>query len=427
MGAPGGQRIAELDLLRGFAVLGIFVMNLMGFALPLDAYGNPAVAGGHTGWDLVAFYLQDAFFDGRMRAIFCLLFGASLVIAFDRVRSAGGDFITLHRRNLWLVAFGAAHCVVLQMPGDILYDYGIAALLIWSFAGAPPRRLLMAGIALLALVSALNLATTFDEERTQQAMLDLQDRIAQGKTVSAEEQDELDDWLDSPAGHGVAGDREAGLERIETIREARGWLATWRLWSDDMVEALTFGPEAWYFLAVPGVMLLGMALYRLGFLSGRCTTGTYVLFLVIGLAASLGSFVQTRAWAAEGFEHGLYPLDHYWAASYETLRLLSALGWVSAWLLSVRWLGLTGLHRALATTGRMALTVYLSQTVIATTLFFGWGFGLFGRLGRAELLLLAALILAMQVVLANLWLHRFRQGPLEGLWRWLASGGKRVS
>ncbi len=423
--AMDNRRIAELDLLRGFAVLGIFVMNLMGFALPLDAYDNPAVAGGDSGWNRIAFYLQDAFFDGRMRAIFCLLFGASLAIAFDRVRAAGGDFVTLHRRNLWLVGLGVVHCVLLQMPGDILYEYGIAALLIWSFAGAPTRRLMVAGVSLLVLVSVLNVVDVNNEHHAQQALEQLQARDAAGEALSEAERTDLEAWSDSLEERGLVGVQEAAVEQVEAMRDARSWVATWRLWADDMREALTLGPSAWYFLAVPGVMLMGMALYRLGFLNGRLGSGAYVFWLVVGLAASLASHLQTRAWAAEGFStSGLYPLDQIWYGSYETLRVLSALGWISAWLLSVRWIGMTVLHRALASTGRMALTVYLSQTVIATTLFYGWGFGLYGRFERAELLLLGLLILILQVVLANLWLSRFRQGPMEVLWRRLADGGR---
>jgi uncharacterized protein len=130
---PDGQRLPELDLLRGFAVLGIFVMNIIGFGLPISAYYNPAVAGSIEGLDRLVFYLQDAFFDGRMIAIFCLLFGAGLALSMDRAAHHGlAGARALQRRYLWLLAFDLVHIFVLQMPGDILFDYGLAA--VWPLS-----------------------------------------------------------------------------------------------------------------------------------------------------------------------------------------------------------------------------------------------------------------------------------------------------
>ncbi len=418
--APTPQRIAEIDLLRGFAVLGIFVMNLMGFALPLDAYGNPAVAGGDAGWDRVAFYLQDALFDGRMRAIFCLLFGASLAISLDRARAPGGSIISLHRRNFWLVVIGLLHCVLLQMPGDILFDYGVVALVIWSFAGARASRLLAAGIVMVALVAAFNLSNSLSSERTLRDMTELQQLVSAGETLAENDRERLAEWLEQPERAGLAGAREKARQRIQDIREARSWTATWVLWTDDMAESLNVTQSVEYLAAIAGVMFLGMALYRLGFLAGRAATQTYVIMLAIGLAASLCSHLLTRVWAATGWVEGVYPLDHWYYVGYEPLRILSALGWVSAIILSVRLLGFLGIHRALAATGRAALSVYLSQTIIATTLFYGWGFGLYGAFSRGQLMLIALVILASLVIAANLWLARNPQGPVESVWRRLS-------
>src|SRR5687768_6494638 len=88
-GPPGGERIVALDAVRGLAVLGILVMNVVEFGLPLRAYDNPAVAGGSAGADRWTWLVQIALFDGKMRALFSMLFGAGLLLLAERIERAG--------------------------------------------------------------------------------------------------------------------------------------------------------------------------------------------------------------------------------------------------------------------------------------------------------------------------------------------------
>ena len=419
------QRLPELDVLRGFAVLGILVMNIIGFALPLGAYSNPVIAGGSEGLDRLAFYIQDALFDGRMRAMFCLLFGAGLALSIDKATQHGFSAAsTIHRRYFWLVVFGILHVFVLQMPGDILFDYGLVALFIWSFAKASIRKLLVASISLLVVVTALKVTGGWLEHRESAAMEALNTRAEAGEKLTKAEQDTLSEWQDYRQKTSIAAEQQGAKERIGEIRSAKTWTDTWLAWQGDMLEAVTVSPQTFHLLAIAGTMLLGVVLLRTGFMVGKWRTRSYLMFVFLALLAALGSHLLSRFWAATGFGDEADLLDALWLLSYEPFRILVAMGWIAALLLAVRRFKISGPLKWLAQTGRMALTVYLLETLIATTLFFGWGFGLFGAFGRFELLWIVLLIQLGVVVFANLWMMRFRQGPVEAFWRRLSYGKK---
>lgn len=420
---PTVDRLPELDVLRGFAVLGIFVMNLIGFGLPLVAYSNPAVVGGDSGLDLLTFYLQDAFFDGRMRGIFCLLFGAGLALSIDRARSFGLDGARLmHRRYVLLVLMGLLHIFVLQMPGDILFDYGLVALVIWGFAAAPTRRLLLVGITLLMMNSAIGFYSNYSEQLNDQHMMALKERQLAGKNIDVAQASTLEDWQEARAEYTPEMLRKEALKRIDEIQGASSWGATWAAWFDDMVESVSLGLDSYYLFAIAGTMFLGMALFRLGFLTGRWSTRTYLIIIALGLIAALLAHIQTRLWAATGFSEGADDLASIYRLTYDALRITVAMGWIALLLLTQRLIGLRGPLMWLAKTGRMALTVYLAQTLIATSLFFGWGLGWFGQYSRAELMVIALAVQLFLVLFANLWLKRFQRGPMEAIWRRLSYG-----
>ena len=152
VGAP--ERIPSIDVLRGFALLGILLMNIVSFALPDAAYWDPTAAGGAAGVDLAAWLLSAVLFEGKMRSIFSMLFGAGVVLLTSRVEERGLEAQAAdiyYRRALWLIAFGLAHAYFLW-GGDILYGYGVAALVLYPFRRQSPRFLVLAGLLLLAIL-----------------------------------------------------------------------------------------------------------------------------------------------------------------------------------------------------------------------------------------------------------------------------------
>ena len=414
------ERILALDVIRGFAVLGIFAINILGFAWPVGSV--PPDAGGAQGLDLLTFYLHDTLFDGRMRGLFCMLFGAGLVLAWDRARSAGmAGAARMHRRNLLLLFFGLAHVFLLQMPGDILVEYAVCGFLLWGFAGARTRSLFLAAVFLLTISTGTNLAQSFAEEREWRAGLELQERPA--ASLTEEEIEQQKEWQESAAYHPEIARRET-LERIDEQRAATSWIATWKVLLPESLEGTDLrASDIPYYLAILGTMLLGMVLYRTDVLTGRAQTSTYVRLLAAALLAWLGALWLSVDWARSEFSPTEPWLNaHLWTATYEPFRILVGLGWAAALVLSFRALGTSFMHRRLADLGRMALTVYLLETVIATTLFWGWGFGLYGTLSRFELLLVTGAVWLALATFAALWMKSFAYGPAEWLWRRLTYG-----
>ena len=145
------QRIKSIDVLRGIAVFGILLMNITGFGLPMQAYGDPDIAGGKTGLNLYAWITTSMFFEGTMRAIFSMLFGAGFIILTSRHedKGVGLEVADVHyRRVIWLVIFGIVHAYLLLWFGEILYAYGIMGLFLFPFRKLTPKVLIVAGLCL---------------------------------------------------------------------------------------------------------------------------------------------------------------------------------------------------------------------------------------------------------------------------------------
>ncbi len=159
------DRIASIDLIRGFAVMGILLMNIIAFSMPEAAYLNPNAWGGETLADRMAWLLSLIFVDGKMRGLFSLLFGASMLLLMDRTEMAGGNGI--HRnliRCFWLLIIGVTHYFVLWW-GDILSLYAVLGPIAMLFAGRQPMQLVKLAFLAFAIemliVTAVTLAMMY--------------------------------------------------------------------------------------------------------------------------------------------------------------------------------------------------------------------------------------------------------------------------
>src|SRR5262245_58730077 len=130
---PPSERIASVDVLRGFALLGILAMNIVGFAWPFSAYENPTLGGGFAGADRTVWLICELVFSEKMMTIFSMLFGAGLILMTDRADARGRSLIGLYyRRCLWLLLIGMAHAYLLW-PGDILVAYALCGMILFPF------------------------------------------------------------------------------------------------------------------------------------------------------------------------------------------------------------------------------------------------------------------------------------------------------
>jgi uncharacterized protein len=385
------ERLMSIDVVRGFAVLGILIMNIQSFGLPEMAYFNPTVLPGSLA-DAWVFDLGYVFAESKFMTLFSLLFGTSLALMSDLQQSKGGDARRyLVRRHLWLALFGLLHAY-LFWQGDVLLIYALCGLLIMGLRNWTPARQIFLASMLLMVPAILFVLGSGAADAEMQAnwqpgasALAHEISLMQGSWLS-----QLDLRVEAALG------MHLGLFPL---------LLIWR---------------------VCALMLLGMAFYSLGVTSAQRSSAFYGRLTLLGFAGGLPLTVM-GLW----LNH-----DQQWAYAFSTSwgllpNYFGSLLMAGAYLGAVMWLcqrfPSNSVLLWLSNAGRMALTLYLGQTLIATFLFYGQGLGWFGQLSRVDLIAVCAGIWAVQLIFANVWLGCFRYGPFEWMWRALGKDRKRIS
>jgi len=409
--APAAQRIEALDFVRGAALFGILLMNITGFGLP-DAYTNPVNAGGATGANLWTWVVTQVGFEGTQRALFSMLFGASTILLTSRLEAAGrGDAADIYmRRNLWLVAFGFVNAFIFLWFGDILYAYGVIALFLYAFRTLAAKWLLTVGVGVLMLGAVWNVYDNVQLVKKHDAYAAAVAVRDSGTELTANQQTAIAEWESA---------RTAFKSPPERIRDSvrkrtSGYYVAFVNTADINTFWQTWGLYR-YFSDIFGMMLIGMALFKLGVLTLERPTGIYLVMLLAGYGIGLTVNLFETRWV----------IDHQFSAlsfaesniTYDLGRLAMTVGHLGTMLLFVRSGLLPWLRRAVAAVGQMAVTNYLSQSVICGFLFIGLRW--YNQLERHELYYVVFAIWAFQLVFSALWLRAFRFGPVEWLWRYL--------
>ncbi|TKX75096.1 DUF418 domain-containing protein [Halorubrum sp. GN11_10-6_MGM] len=383
---PPSERITSLDALRGFALLGILVINIRVFSMPEQTLLNPNVYGDFAGVNYWTWFVGHVFAQSKFITIFSALFGAGVLLFVESKEEKGQDAVRLHlRRTAVLIAIGLLHAYLLWY-GDILVTYGLTGIFLLFVRDLDARRLAgLAGIFLL-FVPAIELFAAVS---------------IGGEAIAGQ-------WLPSEA---------AIRQEVATYRG--GWLEQMSHRVDSSFQRQTSGFIGSSFWRVGGVMLLGMALYKRGVLTGERSTAFYRRLVAggvvgVGIVVAGVAYIEANDWSAGA--------ALYWRQFNYVGSLLVAGGYVGLVTLFVRRRGDGIVTRALAAVGRTAFTNYLLQTVIATTIFYGHGLGLFGSVSRVEAMGIVVAIWAVQIPLSVLWLRYFRFGPVEWVWRTLTYG-----
>jgi uncharacterized protein len=385
------ERIDSIDVLRGFALLGILVMNIQGFSMVGAAYMNPTAFGDLTGANGWVWALSHVFADQKFMTLFSALFGAGIVMMWERSEAAGRSSTGLHyRRTFWLMVVGAAHAYLLWY-GDVLFVYAVCSLWVFWFRKWSPRGLTIAGSLVLLVSPALYLATglsmpSWPQESIAGFMQTWQPGAA---AIAAEVADMQGGWTDQMS------------SRVpHAIGMHTGALLAWALWR------------------AGGLMLLGMALFKVGFFSAKLSDRVYRRLFVTGMTLGIPIIVLgIRA----NFAADWRMQQMFFGSSYNYFgSLLVSVAYASAIMLMCRNAVWVSFQRGMGAVGRMALTNYLLQTIICTTIFYGHGLGLFGEVERTGQVLVVAAVWAFQIPFSLWWLERFRFGPFEWLWRSLS-------
>lgn len=406
------ERINSIDMLRGIAVAGILVMNIYAFAMPFTAYMNPLVYGGTEWYNLGTWFVTHILFDQKFLPIFSMLYGAGLVMMADRAAKREVKFGGIwYRRNFWLLLIGAAHGYLLWF-GDILFHYALMGMLIYLFRNLRPRNLILIACVILpvALLSTYGGGAYMQKLQKQSGeIIALQDA---GEELTEEQREILEDWEAMSIFWGPP--EEMVQKDLEGYRKSYSEIVAYRAPAVIMMQTqATFGFILW---RVGGLMLLGMALMKLGILSGKRDKGFYRKLLLTAYAIGLPIVLFSA-----------YDLDaHQWEPQYMFQlggmanyvgSIFVSLGHVSLFMLIIKSGVAHALMNRFAALGRMALTNYLMHSVILTTVFYGYGFGLYGTVPRALQMLFVLAVIGFQLWFSPAWLRRYRFGPVEWLWR----------
>ena len=405
---PNTDRIETLDFIRGCVLFGILLMNITGMGLA-QAYVNPMNSGGAAGPDLWAWMTTEIGFEGTQRAIFSMLFGAGVILFTTRAEQAGRNGVDLFlRRTLWLLAFGMVNAWVLLWSGDILYGYGLTGLFAVAFRKLSVRHLLAIGAAGLIFMAALG---AWDARQMVAAETAARPALAAqkaGKTLTPAQKEAVEAW-EKVKGHFVAKPDDV---KKEVAARGGGYVSAWSSITSDVAffqSVFTYR----YFFDIFSMMLIGMALLKARILTGEAATGLYAAMMVGGYAIGLSvNLYETLSIMQSGFAA---PAFARMQITYDLGRLAMACGHLGLMLLFCR-SGLFGFfRRSMAAVGRMALSNYLTHSVVALTLFIL--FRQFGQFARHELYAIVFAIWAFQFVMSPIWLRHFRFGPVEWLWR----------
>ena len=401
--AGGTGRIITIDAIRGFAVCGILVMNIVSMGMPVYAYVDPHYYGGATGIDWFAWAAAYVLVDGKLRALFTMLFGASLLLITDAAEGrTPGPVRTHYARIFWLLVFGMLHAWLVWY-GDILVDYAIAGAIAFFARKWEKGAIGFAAFCLIGFSLAYSLVEYHDMQLLQS--------LANAPHPPA---DAVREWNKVLAQTLPFPDTIA-----HEINLYRGGFA-------DVFRMRAETTAAYQTLYLPismpetlGFVLLGMVFYRLGFWTGGWSKRAYARTVLSGAITIPLYWPLVRAIEAHHFDPAFLPLA-------DTLTLLLrpflALAYAATIILAVQGNVAHRLTARLAAAGRMAFSNYLGTSLIMTNIFYGYGFGLFGQLHRAQLYVLVLGQWMLILGWSPLWLRFFRYGPFEWAWRSLSRG-----
>lgn len=451
----GNSRIFSLDVIRGIALLGILLISIWEFGgFSINQQTGIRISPKANNHVLLVSTLF--LFEGKMRALFSLVFGAGIILYMNKPNQLMLPTTQelYMRRQMWLLAFGLLNAIVLLWPGDILFQYGVMGILLFPFFRMSKKGLLIAAVFCTLIYCGKSFwnyaddkgaykkfkAVTVVEEKFKKdsavrhnkdsisgmtkAELKKSDSLAKKRdTLTKEQQNDKSAWEGMVKGIKYDSTKAGDTAEMKAMHKGYG-----KMW-DHLLQRSQGKEAAWLYRTgvwdIGSMMLLGMALFGFGFFSSEFSKTKYILFVVTGIIAGLAlAWYRLHYGNAKLIDYEKYIAGHALPPNqfFPVERLLMATGYASLVMLLLRLQILQWLWRALAAVGRMAFTNYLMQTIICTLFFYGYGFGYFGRLSLVQLYLFVVEIWLAQTVFSVMWLRYYNYGPVEWLWRWLTYG-----
>ena len=384
--AKSNNRIHSIDLLRGFAILGILIMNITNFSQVNIAYMNPTIGAGLEGYNQYFHAFNYIFADTRFMSIFSILFGAGVFLFSRNAEIKGKRAGVLHfKRMFWLLLFGFVHAYFIW-SGDILVAYAICGCFIFFLRKKSIRTLLVMSTLLFIIPLTFNLMTYY------------------GMTS---------DELESTFAFFHPNPEQIATE-IKTMQGSFNEQMTIRL--KNAIEFQTFVFLIETFWRTTAMMLLGMILFRKGILSADKSILYYKKMVLVG-------FVPGLILSIIGLNQAY---DFEWSGTY-VMNIGTNYKLISGFFMAIGYIGLVmwffkkgifkNLQRRLQATGRMAFTNYIGMSLICTLIFNGHGLGFFGTFDRLQQFLVVISVWVLILILSPLVLKKYKFGPLEWMWR----------
>lgn len=374
------ERITSIDVLRGFSIFGILVINIWYFALPLPSINNPTLYGDFSGYNYAIWLFSHIFFELKFMTLFTILFGAGIMLFLSNKENG----LTLQNKRLfWLFCFGLIHSYLIWY-GDILVQYAICGLFATIFYKWNPSKRVIIGLSLLLVPSILQLFIVYTQDIPQQYIMA---------------------W-------------NPPEEYIQ--QEIAYYQGTWSEQLNDRIPtslySQTVGMIYYTFWRISGLMLIGMSLLEWGILSNDYSVKKYRKYFII--CVSLGFplvisgvyYTEIHNW---DLVHGYLIAQqfNYWGSLFVSGSYIMLI------MLWCKYYQDTLITRILSSIGRTAFSNYILQSLIATSIFYGHGLGLFGQLERGQLFGIVLLIWSIQIILTLTWLSYYEYGPLEKVWK----------
>jgi uncharacterized protein len=383
------ERLESLDVLRGFALLGILAMNIRAMSAPFGSYMYPYALFDYEGASRAGYLFTSVVYDLKMMGLFAMLFGAGVLLYDAKAAGAGRPARGLwFRRMFWLLVIGLIHAYLIW-DGDILVPYALCGLLILWWVRRLPTWALGAGSFFLLAVGAL---------------LTVGHGLSWDSMSEADRAKELAVWMPT---------HEQAQAQLRSMLGSYFEVVAYRAPFVLMVQTLYF--LAFFLWRCAGMMLLGMALYKGGFLDGRLSERAYAataaVCIPVGLFLAWKGTVELELVKFAMPQRTIADLWNYGGS------VLASVGYAAALLLVIKRQALGAVRRGLAAVGQMALSNYLFQSIATSVLFLGWGFGLAGQFHYGQQLIVVAAIWAIQLAVSPYWLARYRFGPAEWVWR----------
>ena len=401
--AVKSPRYIHLDVLRGFAVMGILTMNIIAFAMPQNSYFLPNLFGPASVSDTAAWIGNFIFFDGKMRGLFSLLFGASMMLIIMRSDANGESSAKVHySRMIWLIIFGLLHFTFIWF-GDILFLYGVMGCFAYLMHHLDAQRLLKWGLGIF-------LSFTFLLTIAWGNLLYQKYNVERGSASIAETKayQFLKDEFQSES--------ESTIVEINAYKGDYQDIVKYRIteeWITPIASIMTGITETFPF------MLIGMALLKNGFLLGQSNIEAYKKALIYGLGSGiiLNSIIALIIFKNDFDIAIILNALQGWS---NIPRLMMTIGYAALIILIISANPFNKLLQRTAAAGRMAFSNYIGTSLVMSFIFYGYGLGYYNEISRMGLFLMVIGAWIIMLLWSKPWLERFHYGPLEWLWRSLA-------